>query len=99
MRNSGVALGSSATTEDFALFEGLLLYDPDGTAHYLELSSGAHVLSRVKEFMATIQSLVGAQQSYIAHSGQTPFTSGGRYQTFDSKTLQLLPVDPLQLPN
>ncbi|QYS95266.1 Zn(2)-C6 fungal-type domain-containing protein [Trichoderma simmonsii] len=49
--------------------------------------------------MATIQPLVGGQQDYPPHSGQTFLTSVGRYQTFDSRTLQLLPVDPLQLPS
>ncbi|KAK4075571.1 hypothetical protein Trihar35433_2131 [Trichoderma harzianum] len=97
--NTGTAFGSSATTEDFAPFEGRLLHDPDGTARYLGPSSGAHFLNRVKEFMATIQPLVGAQQDYPPHSGQTFLTSVGRYQTFDSRTLQLLPVDPLQLPS
>lgn len=97
--NTGTAFGSSATTEDFAPSEGRLLHDPDGTARYLGPSSGAHFLNRVKEFMATIQPLVGAQQDYPPHSGQTFLTSVGRYQTFDSRTLQLLPVDPLQLPS
>ncbi|KKP03072.1 fungal specific transcription factor domain-containing protein [Trichoderma harzianum] len=97
--NTGTAFGSSATTEDFASPEGRLLHDPDGTARYLGPSSGAHFLNRVKEFMATIQPLVGVQQGYPPHSGQAFLTSVGRYQTFDSRTLQLLPVDPLQLPS
>lgn len=97
--NAGAAFGSSATTEDFAPSEGRLLHDPDGTARYLGPSSGAHFLNRVKEFMATMQPLVGAQQGYPPHSGQAFLTSVGRYQTFDSRTLQLPPVDPLQLPS
>ncbi|KAI5468163.1 hypothetical protein BGZ63DRAFT_373056 [Mariannaea sp. PMI_226] len=96
---TGAAFGSNGNTDDIAPSEGRLLHDPDGTARYLGPSSGAHFLNRVKEFMATLQPLVGTQQGYPPQSGQTFLTSVGRYQTFDSRTLQLPPVDPSQLPS
>lgn len=97
--NADAAFSGGGNNEDIGPSEGRLLHDPDGTARYLGPSSGAHFLNRVKEFMATIQPLVGTQQDSPPPSGQTFLTSVGRYQTYDSRTLQLPAVDPLQLPS
>lgn len=93
---------SPVDADEVATPEGRLLHDPDGTARFLGQSSGANFLNCVKEFMATVLPLAananapgGGQEL----PGRTFLTSVGRYQTYDSRPLQLPPVDPFWLPS
>jgi hypothetical protein len=93
---------SPVDPDEVATPEGRLLHDPDGTARFLGQSSGANFLNCVKEFMATVLPL--ATNTNPSNGGQelpgrTFLTSVGRYQTYDSRPLQLPPVDPCWLPS
>ncbi|OIW26181.1 hypothetical protein CONLIGDRAFT_582244 [Coniochaeta ligniaria NRRL 30616] len=101
--NSGGAEASPVDSDEVATPQGRLLHDPDGTARFLGQSSGANFLNCVKEFMATVLPLAtnfssGSGGGHEA-PGRTFLTSVGRYQTFDSRPLQLPPVDPFWLPS
>lgn len=84
--------------------EGRLLQDTDGTARYLGETSGATFLDNLKSFMFTIFPLAfhhgpPAEPAQALESGSTFLASVGRYQTQDSRPLQLPAVDPMWLPS
>ncbi len=99
-RSANEAVTNEAVTnEAITPQEGRLLQDPDGTARYLGPSSGAHFLNHVKEFLATILPLTNNHAVEGSQSGQDFLESIGRYQTSDSRTMQLPNVDPMWLPS
>lgn len=73
--------------------EGRVLLDPDGNGRYLGETSGATFLDLLKHFMATLVPL-----AFVPEDGSTFVASVGRYQTFDSRPLLDLDVDPFWLP-
>ncbi|OIW25360.1 hypothetical protein CONLIGDRAFT_673457 [Coniochaeta ligniaria NRRL 30616] len=82
--------------------EGRLLQDTDGTARYLGETSGATFLDNLKSFMFTIFPLAfqhGHPATHTPESGTAFLASVGRYQTQDSRPLQLPAVDPMWLPS
>lgn len=83
--------------------EGRLLQDTDGTARYLGETSGATFLDNLKSFMFTIFPLAfhhgPPAATQTLESGATFLASVGRYQTQDSRPLQLPAVDPMWLPS
>ncbi|KAH8898344.1 hypothetical protein GQ53DRAFT_636769 [Thozetella sp. PMI_491] len=91
----------SEDPDEVATPEGRLLHDPDGTARFLGQSSGANFLNCVKEFMATVLPLVTNPNTSSGPDlpGRTFLASVGRYQTFDSRPLQLPAVDPFWVPS
>lgn len=95
-------LDTSPVVHDDQTPEGRLLQDEDGTVRYLGETSGATFLDSLKRFMATIFPVAfhGTHpDSTSQEPGVTFLATLGRYQTFDSRPLQLPPVDPLWLPS
>ncbi|KAB5539406.1 hypothetical protein GE09DRAFT_317406 [Coniochaeta sp. 2T2.1] len=92
-----VTVVSLVDPDEVATPEGRLLHDPDGTARFLGQSSGANFLNCVKEFMVTILPLATSSSGGGGQElpGRTFLNSVGRYQTYDSRPLQLPPVDVL----
>ncbi|KAK3315747.1 fungal-specific transcription factor domain-containing protein [Apodospora peruviana] len=74
---------------------GKLLTDNDGTERYLGETSGANYLDAIREFVVIthrkLQRPLSSTEGFLA--------SRGRYQTFDSRPLDLPAVDPLLLPS
>ncbi|KAB5566749.1 hypothetical protein GE09DRAFT_745875 [Coniochaeta sp. 2T2.1] len=84
--------------------EGRLLQDTDGTARYLGETSGATFLDNLKSFMFTIFPLAFHHSHPVSQApggtGTAFLSSVGRYQTQDSRPLQLPHgVDPTWLPS
>jgi hypothetical protein len=90
----------SSTIEDGEATEGRMLFDPDGNMRFLGETSGATFLDLLKAFMLTLVPLafVSEPGSTIPEDGSTFVASLGRYQTFDSRPLLDLDVDPFWLP-
>lgn len=77
-----------------------MLFDPDGNMRYLGETSGATFLDLLKAFMLTLVPLafVPDPGATVLEDGSTFVASLGRYQTFDSRPLLDLDVDPFWLP-
>lgn len=82
---------SSEVQED----QGKLLTDTDGTERFLGETSGANYLDGCKEFIDISHPIVRGNSNIRSSSF---LASRGRYQTFDSRPMNLPTVDPLWLP-
>ena len=80
--------------------EGRMLFDPDGNMRYLGETSGATFLDLLKAFMLTLVPLAFVPEpgATVPGDGSSFVASLGRYQTFDSRPLIDLDVDPFWLP-
>ncbi|OGE46911.1 hypothetical protein PENARI_c090G01433, partial [Penicillium arizonense] len=79
---------------------GRFLADPDGQRRFIGNASGAAFLDQLREFASTVLPLVCGKNGSLRHSQiQDSFSNLlGRYQTHDSRPLQLPVVDPYYLP-
>ncbi|KAJ4298270.1 hypothetical protein N0V90_006170 [Kalmusia sp. IMI 367209] len=86
--------------DDADAAEGRMLFDPDGNVRYLGETSGATFLDLLKAFMLTLVPLAFVPEpgATVPEDGSTFVASLGRYQTFDSRPLLDLDVDPFWLP-
>ncbi|KAM7185715.1 Fungal specific transcription factor domain containing protein [Rhypophila sp. PSN 637] len=76
--------------------KGKLLTDNDGTERFLGETSGANYMDACKSFIVISHHILCGNSSISSNSAF--LASTGRYQTFDSRPLNLPPVDPLVLP-
>ncbi|KAJ4355863.1 uncharacterized protein N0V89_003884 [Didymosphaeria variabile] len=90
----------SSAVDDGETTEGRMLFDPDGNMRFLGETSGATFLDLLKAFMLTLVPLALAPEPglTVPEDGSTFVASLGRYQTFDSRPLLDLDVDPFWLP-
>jgi len=79
---------------------GRFLADPDGQRRFIGNASGAAFLDQLREFASTVLPLVCRGDNSVCPSQiQDSFSNLlGRYQTHDSRPLQLPFVDPYYLP-
>ncbi|KAJ5625313.1 hypothetical protein N7510_001622 [Penicillium lagena] len=79
---------------------GRFLADPDGQRRFIGNASGAAFLDQLREFASTVLPLVCRGDNSLRPSQiQDSFSNLlGRYQTHDSRPLQLPLVDPYYLP-
>lgn len=79
---------------------GRFLADPDGQRRFIGNASGAAFLDQIREFACTVLPLVCGRNGSLRHSQiQDSFSNLlGKYQTHDSRPLQLPLVNPYYLP-
>lgn len=79
---------------------GRFLADPDGQKRFIGNASGAAFLDQIREFARTVLPVVSRKNSGLHHAQiQDSFSNLlGRYQTSDSRPLNLPVVDPYNLP-
>lgn len=100
-RPSAASLESAPSVNDEGeAAEGRMLFDPDGNMRFLGETSGATFLDLLKALMITLVPLAFVPEPGAAmlEDGSTFVASLGRYQTFDSRPLLDLDVDPFWLP-
>lgn len=90
------ALDGSPESPDVQEDQGKLLTDNDGTERFLGETSGANYLDGCKEFIVISHPIVCGNTNVSLSSSF--LASRGRYQTFDSRPMNLPAVDPLWLP-
>lgn len=95
-----VSLYSDSSANDGEPAEGRMLFDPDGNVRFLGETSGATFLDLLKSFMLTLVPLAFVPEPGVTapEDGSNFVASLGRYQTFDSRPLLHLDVDPFWLP-
>ncbi|KAF1970765.1 hypothetical protein BU23DRAFT_202626 [Bimuria novae-zelandiae CBS 107.79] len=86
--------------DDGEVAEGRMLFDPEGNVRFLGETSGATFLDLLKGFMMTLVPLAFVPETgtTVPDDGSAFVASIGRYQTFDSRPLLDLDVDPFWLP-
>lgn len=79
---------------------GRFLSDPDGQKRFIGNALGAAFLDQIREFARTVLPVVSGKNSGLHHAQiQDSFSHLlGRYQTSDSRPLNLPVVDPYNLP-
>lgn len=85
---------NTACGADAAPTEGSLLQDHDGTKRWLGGTSGATFLDHLKNFMHTLRSALGYNETPTETApGSSFLASRGQYQTSDSRLLHIPTLD------